>query len=326
VDGVDSRSIGAVRGPGQLAGGDTVEIPQEELAEARNMAVDDTGPVQQPAGGEGPERWRRGLRQLRELVARPWRRGRSLIEIRRSVADRAASRATYVGSGRRVFPYNQLTVSLRPRDERESSEMLAALAAGWAEEVRRAVAERLEELGCDPDDLVVLADVAPPAPPVEGDASDAHDEPFELGFASVDLPAPAPPVARAAPRLGLRVVRGNAEQESYTFEQERVYIGRLPEVLDEHGRVKRRNHVAFFDDGEENHTVSREQARIVYREEPEGYWLIDERSAHGTRIFRGGRPIDVSSRDRRGIRLRDGDEVYFGRAAVVCSLVTGERR
>lgn len=291
------------------------------------MASDEPGPTAPAMLEVAPERWRKGLRQLRELVARPWRRGRSLIEIRRSVADRAASRATYVGSGRRVFPYNQLTVSLRPRDERESSEMLAAVAAGWAEEVRRAVAERLEELGCDPDDLVVLAEVAPPSPTVEGAAGGGSDaEPFELGLATVDLPAPAPPPVRAAPRLGLRVVRGNAERESYTFEQERVYIGRLPEVLDEHGRVKRRNHVAFFDDGEENHTVSREQARIVYREEPEGYWLIDERSAHGTRIFRGGRPIDVSSRDRRGIRLRDGDEVYFGRAAVVCSLVTGESR
>jgi hypothetical protein len=297
------------------------------------MASDEPGPTAQSAPDAAPSPdWRKGLRQLRDLVARPWRRGRSLLEIRRSVADRAASRATYVGSGRRVFPYNQLTVELRPRDEREQAEMAAAVAAGWPEEVRKSVVERLEELGCEPDSLVVLVEViegvevAEPGPVAEGTTSESSEEPFGVRFATVDVPAPAPTPARAGLRLGLRVVRGRAERESYTFEQERVYIGRLPEVLDEHGRVKRRNHVAFFDDGEENHTVSREQARIVYRDDPEGWWLIDERSAHGTRIFRGGRPIDVSSRDRRGIRLHDGDEIYFGRAAVVCSVVAGESR
>ncbi|HUP22810.1 MAG TPA: FHA domain-containing protein [Thermoanaerobaculia bacterium] len=278
-----------------------------------------------PARSEAPERLRRGLRQLRELVVRPWRRGRSLLEIRRSLVDAAAARATYVGSGRRVFPYNQVVVTLRPRDEREHAEMRAAIAAGWSDQVRSAVDERLEELGCEPEDLVVVAEVAPPPPGAEGlDAEERDTEPFELSFETTERPSPSPP-SRAGVRLSLRVVRGRAEQESYTFEQERVYIGRLPEVLDEHGRVKRRNHVAFFDDGEENHTVSREQARIVYRDDPAGYWLIDERSAYGTRIFRGGRPIDVSSRDRRGIRLRDGDEVYFGQAAVVCTLVAGPR-
>jgi hypothetical protein len=290
------------------------------------MAVDEPGPAQEPQSPAGAERWWRALRQLRELVVRPWRRGRSLLEIRRSVVDRAAARATYVGSGRRVFPYNQLVVVLLPRDEREHSEMRAAVAAGWAQEVSTAVAERLEEMGCEADDLAASAEVMEPPQVVEGSAEldPTEAEPFELRFATVERPA-TPAALRAAARLNLRVVRGRAEREVYTFEQERVYIGRLPEVLDEHGRVKRRNHVAFFDDGEENHTVSREQARIVWREDPPGYWLIDERSAHGTRIFRGGRPIDVSSRDRRGIRLRDGDEVYFGQAAVVCTLLGAER-
>jgi hypothetical protein len=263
-------------------------------------------------------------------VARPWRRGRSLIEIRRSIVDRAAARATYVGSGRRVFPHNDLVVVLRPRDERERSEMTAALAAGWADQVRAAVVERLTELGCDADELRVRGELgavegAPGAASAEShgaseDAVDDAAEPFELRFSTVERPLVAAP---QRPRLQLRVARGRADQDLYAFEQDRVYIGRMPEVLDEHGRVKRRNHVAFLDDGEENETVSREQARIVYRDDPEGYWLIDERSAHGTRIFRGGRPIDVSSRDRRGIRLRDGDEIYFGQAAVVCSLPGG---
>ena len=295
------------------------------------MTTDEHEPAGAPPGGAATERWRRSLHQLRELVVRPWRRGRSLIEIRRSIVDRAAARATYVGSGRRVFPHNDLVVILRPRDEREQSEMTAAIAAGWADQVRAAVVERLTELGCDADDLQVSAEVATiealGAARTEGHEAEGHDatdgtvedsaEPFELRCSTVERPL-APPSQR--PRLQLRIARGRADQELYAFEQERVYIGRMPEVLDEHGRVKRRNHVAFLDDGEENQTVSREQARIVYRDEPPGYWLIDERSAHGTRIFRGGRPIDVSSRDRRGIRLRDGDEIYFGQAAMVCTL------
>lgn len=294
------------------------------------MNVDEPESAGAPLGGQATERWRRGLQQLRELVVRPWRRGRSLIEIRRSVVDRAAARATYVGSGRTVFPHNDLVVVLHPRDEREHSEMTAAVAAGWPEQVRSGVAERLVELGCDADELHVSAEIAPlealPGAVVaeghDGVASAVDDagEPFELRFSTVERPLV---VALQRPRLQLRVARGRADQDLYTFEQDRVYIGRMPEVLDEHGRVKRRNHVAFLDDGEENETVSREQARIVYRDDPEGYWLIDERSAHGTRIFRGGRPIDVSSRDRRGIRLRDGDEIYFGQAAVVCTLPGG---
>ena len=293
------------------------------------MTTDEHEPAGAPTLGAATERWRRSLYQLRELVVRPWRRGRSLIEIRRSIVDRAAARATYVGSGRRVFPHNDVVVVLRPRDEREHSEMTAAIAAGWADQVRSAVVERLTELGCDADEVRVSAEVAPVealgAAGAEGhDATDSageDGEPFELRCSTVERPLA---LAQQRPRLQLRVARGRAEQDLYGFEQERVYIGRMPEVLDEHGRVKRRNHVAFLDDGEENQTVSREQARIVYRDEPEGYWLIDERSAHGTRIFRGGRPIDVSSRDRRGIRLRDGDEIYFGQAAVVCTL-SGER-
>jgi hypothetical protein len=288
------------------------------------MAFDEPGPAAASVLAGAPERWRRGLRQLRELVARPWRRGRSLLEIRRSVADRVASRATYVGSGRRVFPYNRVSVVLHPRDERERAEMQAVVAAGWANEVQRAVAERLEELGCEPEGLTVEAEVGERSEPDAEGHDGVEPEPaeaFELRFETVEPSEAIPAPARAGLRLSLRVVRGRAERESYTFEQERVYVGRLPEVLDEHGRVKRRNHVAFLDEGDENETVSREQARIVFRDEPAGYWLIDERSAYGTRIFRGGRPIDVSSRDRRGIRLRDGDEIYFGQAAVVCTLV-----
>ena len=90
----------------------------------------------------------------------------------------------------------------------------------------------------------------------------------------------------------------------------------MRDVFDGHGRLRRRNHVAFDDEGEQNATVSREHAQIRFSQESGEYRLVDDRSAYGTRIFRDGRPIDVSSRDRRGIRLREGDQIYLGRAVL----------
>ena len=116
------------------------------------------------------------------------------------------------------------------------------------------------------------------------------------------------------------ILEGTAEQKTYRFNEHSINVGRLTEVIDEHGLLKRRNHVAFVEDEDTNSTVSREHARVVFREESGDYWLVDDRSAYGTRIFRQGRSITVSSRDRRGIRLQTGDELYFGRAIARCSV------
>jgi len=80
--------------------------------------------------------------------------------------------------------------------------------------------------------------------------------------------------------------------------------------------VKRRNDIAFLEEGELNQTVSREHARIAWDPETQAFWLRDEGSASGTLLLRSGRSIEVSRHDRRGVRLQSGDEVYLGRAAV----------
>jgi hypothetical protein len=172
---------------------------------------------------------------------------------------------------------------------------------------------------CLPVELTVAVAVLEEPPPVDGPF---HELRMERTDHRGEEPESAPP---AVPRstLVLEVARGAAEETVYRFDQERVLIGRLVDVLDQHGRIKRRNHLAFLDEGEENETVSREHARIVWRADPQGWWLADERSAYGTRIFRDGRPIDVSSRDRRGVRLKDGDEIYLGRAVLRCGIETG---
>ena len=118
------------------------------------------------------------------------------------------------------------------------------------------------------------------------------------------------------PALHLTVLKGQAVREAYDLDADRIYLGRLEEVLDTAGRVKRRNDVAFVEEGELNQTVSREHARIAWDPASHAFWLRDEGSASGTLLFRSGRSIEVSRHDRRGVKLEDGDEVYLGRAAV----------
>jgi pSer/pThr/pTyr-binding forkhead associated (FHA) protein len=117
------------------------------------------------------------------------------------------------------------------------------------------------------------------------------------------------------------VIKGKAGRETYDLDLDRVYLGRLEEVLDGAGRVKRRNDVAFLEEGDLSQTVSREHARIAWDAESRAFWLRDEGSASGTLLLRDGRSIEVSRHDRRGVKLASGDEVYLGRASVRIELV-----
>ena len=46
------------------------------------------------------------------------------------------------------------------------------------------------------------------------------------------------------------------------------------------------------------------------------YRVCDDESEFGTRVFRDGRSIEVPSGNRRGEKLRAGDEIYLGRACL----------
>jgi hypothetical protein len=46
------------------------------------------------------------------------------------------------------------------------------------------------------------------------------------------------------------------------------------------------------------------------------YRLCDDESEFGTRVCRDGRPIEVPAGNRRGEKLRPGDEIYLGRACL----------
>jgi hypothetical protein len=125
-----------------------------------------------------------------------------------------------------------------------------------------------------------------------------------------------PPGDGGRPTLELTVLKGTATRKVYSFPAGRLNLGRMEEIVDDEGRVRRRNDVAFLEEGDVNQTVSREQARILYDEVSGELRLRAEHGASSTRILREGRSIDVSSRDARGIKLQSGDEVYFGRACL----------
>jgi pSer/pThr/pTyr-binding forkhead associated (FHA) protein len=113
----------------------------------------------------------------------------------------------------------------------------------------------------------------------------------------------------------LTVVRGHAANTEYVLDKPRVNIGRMAELTDSEHRIVRRNDVVFEDGADEaNGTVSRSHAHI--RCEHGEYRICDDESEFGTRIFRDGRGIDVPAGNRRGEKLRPGDEIYLGRACV----------
>lgn len=249
-----------------------------------------------------------GLLDRLRGIRKPWLRGREPLEIRRAILEEIEGEVVAVGPGERLFPYDRVDVYLAADDERERAVLEAAIEHGWR--LEEAMTELLAELGCAHGPVAVGYHF------VAGDDPALGDRRFGLAYGRGSERV----AVAGRPALELTVVKGTAERQSYRFEQDRVLIGRLAEVVDAHGRVQRNNHVAFLEEGDGSDSVSREHARILYRDDPASragaYWLIDDRSAFGTRIFRDGRAIDVSSRDRRGIRLASGDTIYLGRAAL----------
>ncbi|HEX3128449.1 MAG TPA: FHA domain-containing protein [Thermoanaerobaculia bacterium] len=265
--------------------------------------------------------------KLFEAVKRftkPWPTGTEPMEIRRALLDEIESRIVSAGGGKRVFPFNRLRVFLLAPGSREKIELEAVVRDVW--DLPAEIRERLTECGCPvPSDLRVDVEVTEQGGPEYGDRRYRID--FERVERSASAPPPVAPVGPGTvqvpipstgerPTLELTVLKGTATRKVYSFPAGRLNLGRMEEIVDDEGRVRRRNDVAFLEEGDVNQTVSREQARILYDEASGELRLRAEHGASSTRILREGRSIDVSSRDTRGVRLQSGDEIYFGRACV----------
>ncbi|HVT58485.1 MAG TPA: FHA domain-containing protein [Thermoanaerobaculia bacterium] len=245
---------------------------------------------------------------------RPWTAGAEPLEIHRALLEDIEAQVVAVGGGRRLFPFDRVEVKLFAAAPEERTRLEAIAQAGW--DLEREVRERLEARGARvPEGLSLTVEVTGEGGPEFGGRR------YALAFSAAAAGAGAAerrPAQEAAarPLLRLAVVKGTATRDCYDFAAAHVYLGRLEEVLDAAGRVKRRNHVAFVEEGELNQTVSREHARIAWDPDSHSFWLRDEGSASGTLLFRAGRSFEVSRHDRRGVRLLSGDEIYLGRAAV----------
>ncbi len=266
--------------------------------------------------------------KMRDLL-KPWMRGTSPLEIRRAILDDAESHVVAVGEGKKIYPYNHLRVHLLVPDPEERVRFEAVVREAW--DLQREIAGRLAERGCPlPAGFAVEVVFDEETHPRYGDRRFYveylnQEAPAASATSATASQAPGAPTAAAGgerPSLELTVLKGVATQRVYELDAPRVYLGRLEEVTDPDGRVRRRNDVAFLEVGEINSTVSREHARIAWDAESGGWWLRAEQNASGTRIYRGGRTIDVSSNDRRGVRLQPGDEIYLGRACVKVGMRT----
>jgi hypothetical protein len=231
------------------------------------------------------------------------------LEIIHAVLDSAQQQIQEAGRGRRIFPFNRVTVhvAVGPRDH-ESRARFAAVVQGPPSLDER-LQERLQSSGCRVD-AVKTAVVFVSKPGAHWTAPEFH---VEFQRTAPEAPAPTPAPAQA-PRIKLTVTGGKADQRLYAFTGTRIDIGRRSEVLDARQRLIRTNHVAFAEEGPDvNRSVSRRHAHITYDASGREYRLCDDRSAHGTSVIRKGHTVPVPA-GARGVRLQSGDEILLGQA------------
>ncbi len=137
---------------------------------------------------------------------------------------------------------------------------------------------------------------------------------FNIALARVGQDARSP--RGPALRIDLLVTNGTCDRATYEFTTLPIAIGRGAEVRDSRNQLLRINHVAFTEgDADINRTVSRRHARIELDEATGRPRLIDDNSAQGTSVIRGGRGIAVP-RGSRGLGLQTDDEVVMGQARI----------
>lgn len=245
---------------------------------------------------------------IRRTVDPPLDAEATPLDLGLAVLEAIERRVQPAGKGRRVLPDHAVRVRVLAADAAEERALRTVL-----DSVREAAIARLRELRCE----------IPPGFRV--DVSYVRSRPAAWDPAqrlAIDFPAHprtapgAPSAATPPPALKVTVTAGTATRATYTFTERVIRIGRAETPVDSLGRV-RRNDIAFLEsDDARNRTVTRGHAEIRYERQRREYRLFDEGSANGTRVLRGGEPIEVPPRDPVGVALLPGDELQFGTAAV----------
>lgn len=242
----------------------------------------------------------RGFRRFSERMFGP-ADSSELLLVHRGILEEIGGKVQTVARGERVFPFPHVAVTLISAD----ADRRAVFQAAFSEDGRleKDIRETLEGAGCQ----------IPRGFAVEVATAETGDGPFEIAYSSERKAEPRP-VAESTTPGKLTAIKGKTAQPEYTLAKSRTNIGRMDELTDSEQRVIRRNDVVFEDGDEANATVSRKHAHV--RVEAGEYRICDDGSEYGTSIFREGRSIEVPAGNRRGEKLRAGDEIYLGRACL----------
>lgn len=247
-----------------------------------------------------------GFRRWTERMLGP-AESNELLLVYRAILEDVESKVQTVSRGRRVFPYTRITVTLASAD----ADRRALYQTDFSERLETDVRTALESAGC----------AVPRGFSVEVKVSEDREPPFQIEYG---LETSRGAQATTAPGR-LVLVKGKTEHSEYALEKACVNVGRLGEITDSDHRVVRRNDIVFEEGADEaNATVSRKHAHI--RLASGEFRICDDHSEFGTRIFRDGRTIEIPPGNRRGERLRLGDEIYFGRACLRFELAGSQER
>lgn len=238
---------------------------------------------------------------------------REPLEIRRAILREIEDKIEPVGRDGRTFPFSRVRVRLLASDPQRRAIFKAAfvedhkLAKDIIELLRRNGAHSSPDL---PIHVHLEKRVA------RGAKSEAQD--FRVDYQSEAPKAQVKlEVKHVLPHVQLTILRGHTTKKNYGFAKSKINLGRLAEVLDDHHRIVRRNDLIFHEGGDAiDQTVSRKHAHIRFEEKTGEFRLYDDGSAYGTRIFREDRTIEVQASNRRGAKLRSGDEIFLGQACI----------
>jgi hypothetical protein len=231
-----------------------------------------------------------------------------LAEIRLAVLDQIREKS-YRSGGKKVFPYDLLTVKLRGVDE---SRLGIFTGRFFRKYLEQEVHGALRGAGCRfPEYLRVAVEASTGLP--------KPNEPWLI----VDAVSQEPEGRGSSPVARLVVCEGSANIAELDLGKPRTNIGRVVDVYRSEG-IHRRNDLAFVEDTEINRSVSREHAHILFDKVSGDYRLFNDRwyprggprtGECGTWIVRDSMSQEVH-RDSRGFKLEPGDEIHFGRAVV----------
>jgi hypothetical protein len=222
-----------------------------------------------------------------------------VVLVHRAILEAIEGKVQTVARGQQVFPYSRVAVTLVSADADRRA--LYQTAFGEGGRLEADLREAFESVECQ----------VPGGFHVEVKTAETGEKKFEIEYA-LEPAKVAQEEVRGAGRL--TTIKGKTAQGEYLLEKARTNIGRIAELTDAEQRVVRRNDVVFEEGEEANATVSRRHAHI--RLDAGEYRICDDESEFGTRVFRDGRAIEVPAGNRRGERLRPGDEIYLGRACL----------